>query len=350
VTTVTAGKRSGAVGTRSRWLIVGAVLATGFAVVVSLSAWNTDLPAPSAQGAGTGLPPATQSPGTADGDEQDSMPGMEMPGSGSARGEESMAAMPPLAANADGLKTTAAGLTLVPKSTGLTAGGVTEWRFSIRDAAGRPVRRFERDQTKLLHLIVVRRDLTDYQHLHPTLGSEGEFSIPITVARPGTYRAIADFTTAGKRHVLGIDLTAPGNSGDRALPQSTDEVSVEGYRIALASRELKSGRDSQVTFSISRAGRPVGSLQPYLGARGTSLRCALGTSPTHTSIPRQTKGPKAQSASSPNCRRERPTAYSCSSRPRVAYGPRRLRSKHADYLAHLCEPSTAGRLTPVSEA
>ncbi len=195
------------------------------------------------------------------------MPGMEAPATGGASGHGSMSAMAPLAANADGLKTTAAGLTLDPVIRCLTAGTATDWRFTIRDAAGRPLTRFERDQTKLLHLIVVRRDLTDYQHLHPVFGRGGEFSIPITVARPGTYRAIADFTTAGKRHVLGVDLAAPGRAPDRALPSATSEVTVDGYRV-LANGEPTAARDSQLTFTISRNGRSVEGLQPYLGAYG----------------------------------------------------------------------------------
>lgn len=259
---------------RLRWLIVAAVLAAGFAVVVFLSAWNTDISGPRAEGRGTSrqMPPdQMQMPDT--GGEDGSMPGMDMSGTGGASSEGSMT---PLAAGADGLKASAARLTLDAGSTRLRAGRATDWRFTIRDAAGQPVTRFERDQTKLLHLIVVRRDVTDYQHLYPVLGRDGEFSIPITVARSGVYRAIADFTTGGKRHVLGIDLRAPGSAPDRPLPAAATEALVDGYRVDLDDGELKAGRDSQVTFTVSRGGRPVESLQRYLGAYGHLVALRAG--------------------------------------------------------------------------
>jgi hypothetical protein len=221
-----------------RWLIVAAVLLGGFAAVALLSAWDTDISSLTA-----GAPAAPGDPG-------------------------SMAAMTPLAPNADGLRRTAAGLTLEPASKRLTAGRTTTWRFTIRDAAGKPVTRFERDQTKLLHLIVARRDLTGYQHLHPVLDRAGEFSVPITIGRPGTYRAIADFVTEGKRYVLGVDLKAPGSAPDRALPAPATRQVVDGYSVRMTPGDVAAGRDSTVRFRVTRNGRPVERLQRYLGAFG----------------------------------------------------------------------------------
>jgi hypothetical protein len=109
------------------------------------------------------------------------MPGMDastahtthsMSGGGTMSGG-AMQGMTPLVAGADGTRASAAGLTLGSTSTRLAAGRPTPWTFRITDAHGMAVTRFEVDQTKLLHLIVVRSDLTGYQHLHPTLGSGG---------------------------------------------------------------------------------------------------------------------------------------------------------------------------------
>ena len=45
-----------------------------------------------------------------------------------------------------------------------------------------------------MHLIVVRRDLTGYQHLHPTMTPDGTWRVPLTLPDPGVWRAYADFT------------------------------------------------------------------------------------------------------------------------------------------------------------
>jgi len=71
----------------------------------------------------------------------------------------------------NGLQAQLAGLRLAPLSRTLTAAATTTWRFQIIGCDGKPVRHFDRDNTKLLHLIVVRTDLSGYQHLHPVLGS-----------------------------------------------------------------------------------------------------------------------------------------------------------------------------------
>src|SRR5438128_2495639 len=67
---------------------------------------------------------------------------------------------------ADGTQSKLAGVSLRPIAQPFAAGQTATWRFTITDCEGNVIRKFERDQTKLLHLIVARSDLTGYQHLH----------------------------------------------------------------------------------------------------------------------------------------------------------------------------------------
>lgn len=179
-----------------------------------------------------------------------------------------MHGMAPLAGGADGLKTTAAGLTLAPATTRIPKGSTKTWSFKVLDANGRPVTKFQRDQTKLVHLIVTKRDFSAYQHIHPVLAPDGTFSIPLTLTSPGSYRAIADFTTAGKRHVLGTDLKVPGTTTTKALPATAPTATVDGYTVRLTHPPLKAGKESELSYTITRNAKPVTDLQPYLGAYG----------------------------------------------------------------------------------
>ncbi len=43
-----------------------------------------------------------------------------------------------------------------------------------------------------MHLIVVRRDTTGFQHVHPEMAADGTWSVPLAVATAGSYRAFAD--------------------------------------------------------------------------------------------------------------------------------------------------------------
>lgn len=75
------------------------------------------------------------------------------------------------------------------------------------------------EHTKRMHLIVVRRDLTRFQHLHPTQSGDGTWSTPLT----------------------------------------------------LAESEQHAGQEGDLRFRVSRDGRHV-TPQPYLGARGRLRR------------------------------------------------------------------------------
>jgi hypothetical protein len=188
----------------------------------------------------------------------------EMPGE-THGGEPMIEAVP----GSDGLRTALAGLELAPEPATFTAGGSATWRFRIVDCDGEPVRDFEPEQGKLLHLIVVRTDFTGYQHLHPVLGRDGTFSVEVATPRAGDYRAIADFVIDGRKYVVGTTLTAAGRATDEPLPPPALTASVDGYDVELQRPAvLEAGEDSQLTFRVTRRGRPVTDLEPYLGAYG----------------------------------------------------------------------------------
>jgi hypothetical protein len=193
--------------------------------------------------------------------------GMEADGmAGDGQGAEPMI---PAVPGADGRRAQLAGLTLAPKSHGLAAGATTTWRFQIRSCDGKAIRTFDPEQGKLLHLIVVRSDLTGYQHLHPGLGGDGTFGFAIATSRPGRYRAIADFVVDGRKYVLATTLVAPGRSADTPLPRPALRTRVDGYDVELQRPAvLEAGAEAQLTFRITRGGRAVQDLQPYLGAYG----------------------------------------------------------------------------------
>lgn len=190
----------------------------------------------------------------------------EMADSGETHGGEPMVEAVP---GADGLRSELAGLELAPEPVSFAAGGTATWRFRIVDCDGDPVRDFEPEQGKLLHLIVVRTDFTGYQHLHPELHDDGTFSVDVATPRAGAYRAIADFVIDGRKYVVGTTLQAPGRAADRPLPAPALTGSVDGYDVELQRPAvLEAGEEAQLTFRVTRDGRPVTDLEPYLGAYG----------------------------------------------------------------------------------
>jgi hypothetical protein len=167
-----------------------------------------------------------------------------------------------------GLAVSDGGLTLALDTTVLERGRSGELRFSIRGAGGAPVRDFEIEHEKRMHLIVVRRDGRGFQHLHPTLDAGGTWSVPITLLEAGAYRVFADFKHDGVARTLAADLTVDGAARYRPLPEPALAADADqGYEVRLNSGRLRAGREAALDFSVTRDGRAV-ETEPYLGARG----------------------------------------------------------------------------------
>jgi hypothetical protein len=168
-----------------------------------------------------------------------------------------------------GLQVTQDGYRLTPLTAALAVGEPQPFRFQITGPDRAPVTRYTRSHDKDLHLIVVRRDLSGFQHVHPTLGADGTWTIPLAAPAAGQYRVFADFQPAGRPRglTLGVDVAAPGDYRPVALPAPARTAAVDGYTVRLDG-DLTPGADSKLTLSISKDGRPVLDLQPYLGAYG----------------------------------------------------------------------------------
>jgi hypothetical protein len=167
-----------------------------------------------------------------------------------------------------GLAVSTDGLTLALGTTELERGRPSELRFSIRGAGGRPVRDFEVEHERRMHLIVVRRDGSGFQHLHPELDASGTWSVPMTLREAGSYRVFADFKHAGEARTLAADLHVDGAADYRPLPAPALEAATgDGYNVRLEAGDVRAGREAELRFTITRGGEAV-EAEPYLGARG----------------------------------------------------------------------------------
>lgn len=126
------------------------------------------------------------------------------PGGGAA--PEVPAAPPSLAVTADGV-------TLQPGSRTAVAGDVTEYAFRIVDAGGATVTDVDLEHERRMHVIVVRRDLTGFQHLHPVMDADGTWRVRLRIDEPGVHRVFADFSREGR------STTPRARSGPRPAPR-----------------------------------------------------------------------------------------------------------------------------------
>lgn len=167
-----------------------------------------------------------------------------------------------------GLAISENGLTLSPERGQIRRGQATDFRFAVLGRDGRPVRDFAVEHERRMHFILVRRDGQGFQHLHPRMGAGGVWHVRLTIPEAGSYRAFADFKRGDTSYTLATDLAVDGTANYRPLPTpATTADTGDGYAVRLDSAPVRAGRDAELRFTVSQAGRIVHT-QPYLGAGG----------------------------------------------------------------------------------
>ncbi|AUG78696.1 hypothetical protein CFP65_3923 [Kitasatospora sp. MMS16-BH015] len=196
------------------------------------------------------------------------MPGMSTSSGASNSATHDMSAMGGNATDGDGLAAEQAGYRLDPIG-GLPAAGTPgAFTFRITAPGGAPLTAFTAEQTKDLHFYAVRSDLSGFQHLHPTMAADGTWTAPLAALRPGAWRVYTQLTPAegpgkGTMMVLSRPLTVPGQAADTPLPAAAESTTVDGYTVTVAGKPV-AGQAVPLTVTVSKDGRPVTDLQPYL--------------------------------------------------------------------------------------
>ncbi|RIV41172.1 copper resistance CopC family protein [Micromonospora radicis] len=165
----------------------------------------------------------------------------------------------------------AAGYTLQPVQRSQPPGTPVDYQFRIVDANRQAVTEFAVVHEKPLHLIVVGRDLSGYQHLHPTMTGEGLWSVPLDLPRAGDYRVYADFTVGaadGRQLplVLGVDHQVPGVYTSAQLPPPRPEATTGPFTVSMEGTPTI-GLSAPVVLRVADGSGPA-ALEPYLGAYG----------------------------------------------------------------------------------
>ena len=151
-----------------------------------------------------------------------------------------------------------------------------------RNADGRIVEHLAVVHTKKLHLIIVSRDLSFFDHVHPEQQPDGSLILDYAFPTAGDYVLYADCTPVEDRNqVFALPVTVSGTPPE---PRSLDETPAPAktfgnYRVRLemSPNPVQPGDESQVTFTIFENGAPVTDLEPYLGAGGHCVALSADT-------------------------------------------------------------------------
>ena len=167
-----------------------------------------------------------------------------------------------------GLAVAEDGLRVVVDDPELRRGREEALRFRIVGEGGETVRDFDVEHEKRMHLILARRDLTGFQHLHPEQAPDGSWSTNVRLEDAGSYRLFADFSHDGENQTLATDLRVDGPAELRPLPAPQLAAKSDGgYDVQLEADSAHPGEEADLRFTVTKDGTPV-ETEPYLGAGG----------------------------------------------------------------------------------
>jgi hypothetical protein len=147
-----------------------------------------------------------------------------------------------------------------------------EITITILDDQGDPIQDFDIAHEKLMHFIIVSKDLSYFDHIHPEYQGEGVFKVTTQFPAGGEYKLFADFIPKGqKQTIVNEKITVKGESVVTPLQVETNLTKeVDGKEVTLIMDHMMSGMDLELTFNLKDAEtkEPIKDIQPYLGAVG----------------------------------------------------------------------------------
>ncbi len=128
------------------------------------------------------------------------------------------------------------------------------------------------EHEKKMHFILVRDDMTQFQHIHPAY-KDGKWSVSTRISEVGLYQLYVDIAPQNEGAViLRVPVLIGGATGPALTPTPTADNSAEtnGVRAVLAfsSVPLTANRETALTFTLTQNSKPVAKVDPYLGAFG----------------------------------------------------------------------------------
>jgi hypothetical protein len=165
-----------------------------------------------------------------------------------------------------GTSPTADGFTLNVATFDNTVTGEQQLGFVITGEADTTVTEFEAHHEKKMHMVIVKHDLTGYQHLHPEMAEDGSWRVPVAFGTEGFFHVVVDFVSGGKAVVLGTDLQV--GSGPMVMAELDEEsrTAVSGPYQAVLIGDTAHEAAAPLKVEFTKNGAPVEQVNPYLGA------------------------------------------------------------------------------------
>jgi copper resistance protein D len=168
-------------------------------------------------------------------------------------------------------------VSLETASANVTAGVPVTLTVHMKDYEGRPLQGIELSHERILHMIIVSRDMTSFAHIHAEdagpianeMLKKAAFPLHYTFPKSGEYLIGTDFLSGDVFYSRMFHLSVSGKQMmDRPkIDFSTKKIFGE-YRVTLSTSPviIKAGEETSLRYIVEKDGEAVADLSPYLGA------------------------------------------------------------------------------------
>jgi hypothetical protein len=157
------------------------------------------------------------------------------------------------------------------------AGSPAVVRFSLTDAAGKPIQGLTMMHERYVHVVIVSQDFSVFAHIHPRdferLTPEvlkgARFFVRFTFPKAGRYVVGLDFAVKGRpfgRHFV-VDVAGkPGMTAPEKDFKRTERAGGLDVSFATTPEPIRAKYNAVLNYVFKEKGKPVTDLNPWLGA------------------------------------------------------------------------------------
>ena len=153
------------------------------------------------------------------------------------------------------------------------SGNKVDLILQVNSLEGKPVDQFEIEHEKLMHLIIVSKDLSFFDHLHPQYRGKGLFTVIPNFPNGGEYKLFTDFIPKGSdKNVKSKSVKVSGQQVKPVslIPDKVLTKVIDGKEVTLKFDKLTTDNEVKMTYTIkdAKTKKDINDLQSYLGAVG----------------------------------------------------------------------------------
>lgn len=145
-------------------------------------------------------------------------------------------------------------------------------RITVRDKRNNAiVKKFQTVQEKLMHIVIVGRDLSTYQHIHPQQENDGTFTVAFTLPKEGTYIWYVGYSPPDFLENLSVITLKTQNAPpeEAMLAVDVQPKIIDDIHVSLTPTGNIPLTDTvDFSYVFTATGDPINDMQTYLGAFG----------------------------------------------------------------------------------